>query len=94
MSPPDRAEGDYRSAQHEAAPVSPPSCPKGGSEVRSTKVPVRERSEPSDAPSRRGFLGVAAAGIGGVMLAPGIRLIEIAQAADAPARARKCAGAC
>jgi molybdopterin-containing oxidoreductase family iron-sulfur binding subunit len=31
--------------------------------------------------SRRGFLGVAAAGIAGVMLAPGIRLIEIAQAA-------------
>ncbi len=33
--------------------------------------------------SRRGFLGVAAAAIGGVMLAPGIRLIEIAQAAGA-----------
>jgi molybdopterin-containing oxidoreductase family iron-sulfur binding subunit len=31
--------------------------------------------------SRRGFLGVAAAGLAGVMLAPGIRLIEIAQAA-------------
>ncbi len=31
--------------------------------------------------SRRGFLGVAAAAIGGVMLAPGIQLIEIAQAA-------------
>lgn len=31
--------------------------------------------------ARRGFLGVAAAAIGGVMLAPGIRLIEIAQAA-------------
>jgi molybdopterin-containing oxidoreductase family iron-sulfur binding subunit len=30
---------------------------------------------------RRGFLGVAAAGLGGLMLAPGIRLIEIAQAA-------------
>jgi molybdopterin-containing oxidoreductase family iron-sulfur binding subunit len=30
---------------------------------------------------RRGFLGVAAAAIGGVMLAPGIQLIEIAQAA-------------
>ena len=32
----------------------------------------------------------------GVLLAPGIRLIEIAQAAtpDAPARARRCAGAC
>ena len=30
--------------------------------------------------SRRGFLGVAAAGLAGVMLAPGIRLIEIAQA--------------
>lgn len=32
-------------------------------------------------PSRRGFLGVAAAGLAGVMLAPGVRLIEIAQAA-------------
>jgi molybdopterin-containing oxidoreductase family iron-sulfur binding subunit len=32
--------------------------------------------------SRRGFFGVAAAGLAGVMLAPGIRLIEIAQAAS------------
>lgn len=32
-------------------------------------------------PSRRGFLGVAAASLAGVMLAPGVRLIEIAQAA-------------
>ncbi len=32
---------------------------------------------------RRGFLGVAAAAVGGVMLAPGVRLIEIAQAAPA-----------
>jgi len=31
--------------------------------------------------ARRGFLGVAAAAIGGVMLAPGIQLIEIARAA-------------
>jgi tetrathionate reductase subunit B len=31
--------------------------------------------------SRRGFLGVAAAAVGGVMLAPGIQLIEIARAA-------------
>ena len=35
--------------------------------------------------SRRGFLGVAAAGLAGAMLAPGIRLIEIAQAAGAAA---------
>ena len=35
--------------------------------------------------SRRGFLGVAAAGLAGVMLAPGIRLIEIAQAASSAA---------
>ncbi len=34
--------------------------------------------------SRRGFLGVAAAGLAGVLLAPGIRLIEIAQAATGP----------
>ena len=56
--------------------------------------------------SRRGFLGVAAAGIAGVMLAPGIRLIEIAQAATpgtgASAKVRwgmlidttKCASGC
>ncbi|WP_234414099.1 sulfate reduction electron transfer complex DsrMKJOP subunit DsrO [Ideonella sp. A 288] len=31
--------------------------------------------------SRRGFLGVAAAAVGGVMLAPGIQLIEVARAA-------------
>ncbi len=37
--------------------------------------------------ARRGFLGVAAAGLAGVMLAPGIRLIEIAQAATAPGAA-------
>jgi molybdopterin-containing oxidoreductase family iron-sulfur binding subunit len=30
---------------------------------------------------RRGFLGVAAAGLAGIVLAPGVRLIEIAQAA-------------
>lgn len=39
-------------------------------------------SEPADTnTSRRGFLGVAAAGLAGVLLAPGIRLIEISQAA-------------
>jgi molybdopterin-containing oxidoreductase family iron-sulfur binding subunit len=37
--------------------------------------------------SRRGFLGVAAAAIGGVILAPGIQLIEIAQAATPTAGA-------
>jgi tetrathionate reductase subunit B len=31
--------------------------------------------------SRRGFLGIAAAAVGGVMLAPGFRLVEVAQAA-------------
>jgi molybdopterin-containing oxidoreductase family iron-sulfur binding subunit len=37
--------------------------------------------------SRRGFLGVAAAGVAGVALAPGMRLIEIAQAATPSAGA-------
>lgn len=37
--------------------------------------------------ARRGFLGVAAAGLGGVMLAPGVRLIEVAQAATPAAGA-------
>jgi tetrathionate reductase subunit B len=36
--------------------------------------------------SRRGFIGIAAAAVGGVMLAPGIRLVEIAQAAPADGR--------
>ncbi len=39
------------------------------------------KTAPGSAASRRGFLGVAAAGLAGVMLAPGVRLIEIAQAA-------------
>lgn len=38
--------------------------------------------------SRRGFLGVAAAGLAGIMLAPGVRLIEIAQAAAPQAGTR------
>jgi molybdopterin-containing oxidoreductase family iron-sulfur binding subunit len=38
--------------------------------------------------TRRGFLGVAAAGLAGVMLAPGIRLIEIAQAQSPQAGAK------
>jgi molybdopterin-containing oxidoreductase family iron-sulfur binding subunit len=46
----------------------------------------RDEQQPSS-PGRRGFLGVAAAGIGGVMLAPGIQLIEIAQAATPSAGA-------
>ncbi|HMO45012.1 MAG TPA: 4Fe-4S dicluster domain-containing protein [Rubrivivax sp.] len=37
--------------------------------------------------SRRGFLGTAAAGLAGVMLAPGIQLIEMAQAATPAAGA-------
>lgn len=37
--------------------------------------------------SRRGWLGVAAAALGGVALAPGIRLIEVAHAAGADAKA-------
>ena len=37
--------------------------------------------------SRRGFLGMAAAALGGVMLAPGIQLIEVAQAATPAAGA-------
>lgn len=63
-------------------------------------------SAPDHQPSsaRRGFLGVAAAGIAGVMLAPGIRLIEVAQAATAGANPKvrwgmlidttKCATGC
>lgn len=36
---------------------------------------------------RRSFLAIAAAGLAGVVIAPGVRLIEIAQAADAKASA-------
>lgn len=38
--------------------------------------------------ARRGFLGVAAAGLAGIVLAPGVRLIEIAQAATPQAGTR------
>ena len=37
--------------------------------------------KPPSSTTRRGFMGVAAASIGGLMLAPGIQLIEIARAA-------------
>jgi molybdopterin-containing oxidoreductase family iron-sulfur binding subunit len=44
--------------------------------------------QPSERKSdRRGFLGVAAAGLAGILLAPGVRLIEIAQAAPVNAAA-------
>ena len=43
--------------------------------------------------SRRGFIGAAAAGLAGVMLAPGIRLIEIAQAAAPAAGGAPATGA-
>jgi molybdopterin-containing oxidoreductase family iron-sulfur binding subunit len=41
-----------------------------------------------EANTRRGFMGVAAAGLAGVMLAPGIRLIDIAQAQPAQGGAK------
>ena len=52
-------------------------------DVADQVTPVNPMSGPPADPAwrRRGFLGVAAAGLGGLMLAPGIRLIEIAQAA-------------
>ena len=44
-------------------------------------------SPPKDAgdtkPGRRGFMAFAAAGIAGILIAPGVRLIEVAQAAPA-----------
>lgn len=46
-----------------------------------SSAPASGKATPQSASSRRGFLGVAAAGLAGVMLAPGVRLIEIAQAA-------------
>ena len=62
-----------------------------------------DKSEPSSQ-ARRGFLGVAAAGIAGAMLAPGVQLIEVAQAATTGANPRvrwgmlidttKCATGC
>jgi tetrathionate reductase subunit B len=47
--------------------------------------PASSTPAPSSKKDRRGFLGVAAAGLAGIMLAPGVRLIEIAQAAPANA---------
>ncbi len=50
----------------------------------------RSDAEPdtaSSTASRRGFLGVAAVAMGGTLLAPAMRLIEIAQAATPPAAA-------
>ena len=62
-----------------------------------------DQNEPSSQ-ARRGFLGVAAAGIAGAMLAPGVQLIEVAQAATTGANPRvrwgmlidttKCATGC
>jgi tetrathionate reductase subunit B len=49
--------------------------------------PGTTRSEPAGGASRRGFLGVAAAGLAGAVLAPGIQLIEIARAATPTAGA-------
>ena len=49
-------------------------------------------AKPPMSAARRGFLGVAAAGLGGVLLSPGIQLIQIAQAA-APAGGKAPAGA-
>ncbi len=55
---------------------TPCACGKGTCDDARQDKPKNER---------RGFLGVAAAGLAGIMLAPGVRLIEIAQAAPNPA---------
>jgi tetrathionate reductase subunit B len=47
------------------------------------QAPTTSTPQPSGQTDRRGFLGVAAAGLAGILLAPGVRLIEIAQAAPA-----------
>ncbi len=67
-------------------------------------APQAESQSPSPSPSRRGFIGVAAAGIAGAMLAPGIQLVEVAQAASSGANPKvrwgmlidtaKCATGC
>ena len=41
-----------------------------------------DKRDATTSPTRRGFLGIAAAGLGGAALAPGIQLIEIAHAAQ------------
>jgi molybdopterin-containing oxidoreductase family iron-sulfur binding subunit len=48
-----------------------------------------ETSPDNTTPGRRGFFAAAAAGIAGVMIAPGIRLIEIAQASPGTKSASK-----
>ena len=47
----------------------------------SRPVSPQEHSKSPNPADRRGFLGVAAAGLAGVLLAPGVRLMEIAAAA-------------
>ena len=50
-------------------------------------VPSSPSKDAGDTKSgRRGFMAVAAAGIAGILIAPGVRLIEIAQAAPTPGK--------
>ncbi len=47
--------------------------------------PAPTAPDAPDPASRRGFLGIAAASLAGILLAPGVRLIEIAQASQGAA---------
>lgn len=53
---------------------------------------TRGDTTPPSTTSRRGLLGASAAALAGILLAPGVRLIEIAQAASAPGAGRATAG--
>ncbi len=55
-------------------------------------VPADGKCTGSATTARRGILGVAAAGLAGILLAPGVRLIEIAQAAGGPGASAAMAG--
>ncbi len=81
MSTPGRPKGEYRSAQHEGTPVSTPN-PIGPEQCTDgAGADVALSDEAASSANRRGFLGIVAVGLGGALLAPGVRLMEVAQAA-------------
>jgi len=69
-------------------PHSPKRCASASCACASTTESTEPSARPSPTPSssnRRVFLGLAGAGVAGLLLAPGVRLMEVAQAAPAPA---------
>ena len=67
---------------HASKPRTAPPAPRaaGASAAQRADEARADTGAKQALSGRRGFLGLAAAGLGGVLLAPGIHLIEIAQA--------------